>query len=358
MGVMDKILIVVVHDGVCNSVFAGQVLDPLCKKLDSGLFSRIHVVSFERQAVSEQVLYKIAHIHPQLSITIIRRLFFINTWSLWFQIKYLKRLCAQYEQYELLARGAISGFIALKALNKTRCKHLTIQARGLLAEEYRHEHQHSRGIAALFHRWRAYLYESVERIAYASKKTFPFYTIEAVSSALEEYLVHQFGTHPAHCTLAQGDIPQHIMPARIQEWRARIRHDLDIPDGATVYCFSGAAKLWQCPSLVINFFTDLYRTNKNSFLLVLTPDVEEFKAFMKTLPAQAYCVKSVSHDQIYCYLAAADVGLAFREPGIVSWVSRPVKAMEYEAVGLPIIHNNTVDWLIQRYGANRSHAVE
>jgi hypothetical protein len=48
---------------------------------------------------------------------------------------------------------------------------------------------------------------------------------------------------------------------------------------------------------------------------------------------------------IYHYLAAADIGIIFRKPHIINWISRPTKILEYQAVGLKIIHNNTVAML-------------
>jgi len=48
---------------------------------------------------------------------------------------------------------------------------------------------------------------------------------------------------------------------------------------------------------------------------------------------------------LYVYLAAADYGLLFRHKDIINWVSRPTKMLEYQAVGLKIIHNNTIEWL-------------
>jgi hypothetical protein len=56
-------------------------------------------------------------------------------------------------------------------------------------------------------------------------------------------------------------------------------------------------------------------------------------------------VRNVPHGMIYRYLAACDIGLIFREPHLINWTSRPTKVLEYQAAGLEIVHNNTIDFL-------------
>jgi len=84
---------------------------------------------------------------------------------------------------------------------------------------------------------------------------------------------------------------------------------------------------------------------------VLTPDVGQFKHIIQSrLQPCDYRILHVPNAAVYRYLSAADFGIVLRDAGVVSWIARPVKAMEYEAVGLSIVHNNTVSWLINRYG--------
>jgi len=93
-------------------------------------------------------------------------------------------------------------------------------------------------------------------------------------------------------------------------------------------------------------------------LLILTFDVDRFKNKLKEiLPINSYVVLNVAHEKIYEFLAAADYGIVFREKNIISWASRPVKAMEYQAVGLKIIHNNTVEWLVSLRPNNGQSAI-
>ena len=60
------------------------------------------------------------------------------------------------------------------------------------------------------------------------------------------------------------------------------------------------------------------------------------------LPPSSYIIKSVQHRMIYNYLAGCDFGLMFREKNIINWTARPTKLLEYQATGIPVIHNNTI----------------
>ncbi|MFH1832527.1 MAG: hypothetical protein ABH827_07080, partial [bacterium] len=65
------------------------------------------------------------------------------------------------------------------------------------------------------------------------------------------------------------------------------------------------------------------------------------------LPKTAYKIISVRQEQLYEYLSCANFGFLLREEDIINWVSRPTKMLEYQAVGLKIIHNNTIAWLTE-----------
>ena len=61
------------------------------------------------------------------------------------------------------------------------------------------------------------------------------------------------------------------------------------------------------------------------------------------IPTDRYAITSVSQQsELFEFLSAADFGMLFREKDIINWVSRPTKMLEYQAVGLKIVHNNTV----------------
>ena len=61
--------------------------------------------------------------------------------------------------------------------------------------------------------------------------------------------------------------------------------------------------------------------------------------------AGSYHITTISHADIYRYLAAADAGIVLRESHPINWVSRPTKILEYQAAGLAIVHNNTIGYI-------------
>lgn len=116
-----------------------------------------------------------------------------------------------------------------------------------------------------------------------------------------------------------------------------------------VYCYNGSGKTWQCPQESILFFKQELEKNKNVFLLILSQDKEIFNHFVShhQLPQHSYHIMHVPHHEVIHYLSACDTGILLRKPHLVNWVSRPTKALEYQAAGLTIVHNNTVAWLCE-----------
>jgi hypothetical protein len=144
--------------------------------------------------------------------------------------------------------------------------------------------------------------------------------------------------------LAHYDIPKKISGENIQAWRKQIRKELNIDNQTTVYCYNGSLKPWQCPLETISYFKEELKINNHCFLLVLSQDKSAFENLLKNenIESHHYAILSVPHREIYKYLAASDRGIIFREKNIINWVSRPTKILEYQAVGLPIVHNNTI----------------
>lgn len=343
-------LIFILSDGIDHSVFAGQVVAPLIKKLKNNEYTKVYIVSFEKKSVEVALIKEYEQLHPQLTIITFRRLPFFGKISLYPSIISLKRFLKSFDHYELMARGALSGYIAINACTNRKCKKITVQARGLLTQEYSFMHLHNRNLNYInkwFHKFRHHLFYKLETYVYQQKNII----IEAVSRTLRDYLITIFEANKNSFTIATHDIPEQYPQKIVAAWRDQMRGLLGISSDTYVYCYNGALKSWQCADQIISFFKQQTKKNRNSFLLVLTEDKNFFQATLAThaIDPHYFCVISVKHADIYRYLSAADAGIIFREPHIVSFVSRPVKAMEYEAVGLKIIHNGTVAWLNERY---------
>lgn len=335
-------LIFVLYDGVSNSVFAGQVVAPLIAQLEKNHHLHATIISFETVPPSKLILSSFPH-HPRLYIKIESRFRFWGMWTLRVASWHLKSLLGKFDRYSIIARGPLAGLICTYALTPG-CTQLTIQARGLAAEEY--AYAHPKGMMAALRTWQ---YKQVEKLAYGHIQDNRI-SIEAVSDALKTFLIDKYQTPEHRITVAHADIPVAIDATSLKTWRKEIRTELTIPDDALVYCYNGSAKSWQCPHETIGYFKKQLAIKPHAILLVLTPDALLFKQLLaqENISAATYRICTIAHTQMYRYLAAADIGLLFREPHILNWVSRPTKALEYQAVELQVVHNNTIAFLTNK----------
>jgi|GEM_PF-928377 hypothetical protein len=408
-------LLFVIYDGIHNSVFQSQVLQPILKRLEESQNLEITLVSFEKTKLSAHVVEKIIQPHARLRVEILKRAPFVIRPLLYYCTHQFEKRIKDTLYSTITARGPIAGWIAMKALKKTGLEKLTVQARGLCAQEYRFAYEHCTPtlLKRLLYNFFYNTYENIERDVYSTTK------IEAVSSALKQYLVEHFGANPIGAdpkkiTLATKDIPKKIDPQKIQAWKKEVRQELGISDNAFVYVYAGSARPWQCVEETLDWFAEqgtrsdpsirsttlkLRRTlrmsenynkinplvfkqnpspiiqnlsplvfkknlsplilsdfflkivskdqSKHPFLLILTQDKDVFKKLIKekNIPATSYLIKSVRPNDLYKYLAAANAGLMFRKKDIVNWVARPTKMLEYQSVGLKVVHNGNVGCL-------------
>ena len=341
-----KQLVSVVYDGIKNSVFKGQVLEPL--RLLSHEYI-ITLVSFELKPIDSDYLKALQANYPNITFIIRKRLRVFTQLSLYPAIYQLKKIIGNFESYTLRARGPLASIICAKAANPKQCQGLIIQVRGLLGAEYEYVNQipaHTSWFSML----RAQDLYALEQKIYNTKLLnnlgYPV-RIEAVSQALKDYLVETYTLAPESIYVPTDDIPEFIAKAQIKLWRKEIRKELGINPLVKVFCYNGSAKPWQCPDQVIAFFKEQLIVKPKSFLLIITQETAIFKLLLQEahIARENYALISVDHAQIYRYLSACDKGIIFRKPHIINWISRPTKVLEYQAVGLEVIHNNTVKWL-------------
>ncbi len=362
----NKHIMFIIYDGIENSVFQSQVLTPLLSLLNETSNLDVTLVSFEKKRPTNTQLSSTIPPHDHLHLVLCRRLPFLGKWSLRFAAYQLKKLLEFIPCNQIIARGPLAGHVALTALHKLSQKHperlrsnnpqkfpeLTVQARGLCAEEYRYAEQ-KKLTSWLGQHWYSHIYKSLKTIEFEvyrnkRKTDFPNHVIiEAVSPALKDYLTNSFRADPTKITIATRDLPKNITPNQVRQWRVEVRRELCIPENAIVYCYSGSFKAWQCAKETIEAFAYEYSRDKNSFMLVLTLNQKPFIAELERLkiPSMSYKVMSVYAADLYRYLSAGDYGMLLREKDIINWVSRPTKMLEYQAVGLKVVHNNTIAWL-------------
>lgn len=340
--------IFVLYDSITNSIFDGQIAQPLLERKKNNRTLQMVIISYEKN-LDDPALKKIVAHYPTINFIFLQKKFFITHLVLFSEIRTLHEKLKSYVSYSLVARGPIAGYLCMYAAQKTNCSELIIQARGLLAEEYRFAHRNESNILfKLLQKWRARRYEKIEKIVYGNHKKLSFpVTVESVSCALQEFLVTSYAADATSFTLAKNDVPALISPEIVLQWRAATRHKLQLSEQNYVYCYNGSLKPWQCPRETVHYFKKQLETNTKIFLLILTHDKEEFTHLLhqEALDAKYYHVLTVAHNEIYSYLAACDAGIIFREKNAINWVSRPTKVLEYQAVGLPIIHNNTIAML-------------
>lgn len=339
-------LIFVLYDSITNSVFDGQIAQPLLKRQKNNPEQKIIIISFEKKNVIDSCK-AIINRYPSLTFRVLSKNYFITRRSLAPATKQLGTILKTYESYSLIARGPMAGYVCLQAVQKTQCNHLTIQARGLLAEEYRYAKKSTTNFfLKMAQLWRAQQFAALELAVYKKQNHKLPIAIEVVSKALEDYLITTYHADSTSIILACLDIPAKLMQRDIQEWRSSIRNKLGIAQSTTIYCYNGSLKPWQCPRETLTYFKQEQLKNKDSFLLILTQDKAEFEQLIFQEKLEKYCkIITLHHKDIYNYLAACDIGLVFREQSIVNWVSRPTKILEYQAVGLSIAHNNTIAML-------------
>ncbi len=376
-------IIFVVYDGIENSVFQSQVLIPLQKRLRECSQITVTLISFEQKKYSHVELIKIIPEQDRLRVVLFKRLPFIMPGSLLLAAREFSSICCSEpvsgaRPYLIIVRGPIAGLIVQRVVKRFTYCHseldsgssqkpeLIIQSRGLCAEEYRYAHEQAYWFVRPWHWLRYQQFKCLEKKVYGRNTCHPelacppkpwrrldsgsrlSFTIEAVSPALKKYLVSMFNANPEQISIASYDIPTPISPEQVSRWRQQARQELGIPEDAYVYCYSGSHKPWQCASESIAYVAQRYYEDNKSFLLVLSQDSEKFLIELKAskISETWYRVLPVPPSKLFYYLAAADAGLLFRKADVVNWVSRPTKMLEYQAVGLKVIHNGTIGLLL------------
>lgn len=334
--------LIVIYDSILNSVFQGQVLEPILKKLNAGDITSARIFSFESKIIPTKEILKLIP-DSRIQVTLLKKTIFLGSISLLYASHKLAQAIRNQHFDLVLCRGPLAGYIAIQS-GTLYASTITIQARGLCEQEYRYEHETCSILLKPIHNFRANKYRAIEQQVYGALAQKNTVHITAVSSALKDYLVHEFKAPKKKIQIEQADVPKSIEKQKKEALRAEKRKNLQIKSTDFVYVYNGSAKSWQCPEQTVSYFAQQYKKDSNSFLLLLSQDSAIFESICAkhALPKSRYMIKSVSHKDIYSYLAAADAGIIFRKAHVINWVSRPTKILEYQAVGLEIIHNNTV----------------
>lgn len=345
----NKDIFFVIYDGIANSVFHSQVLSTILKILDMDKDSSVTLISFEKDKISQRSINNIVAGNSRIKMIIKKRLPFIGKFSLRGNSSYLQKMISKVGPSKIFARGPFAAWIVMSA-TKSFCKdssmEIILQARGLAAEEFLYviEKSKEKSIKSRIKNFLYNKYKLIEKMVYSSSNK--NLRIESVSFALKEYIVKEFKADSSKIFISDIDRLSFVEKEKISYWRSMIRKKLNISDEKYVYCYSGSARPWQHVDYMIDFALLESKDEKNFFLFI-SQDKDIFleKLSIAGVPRDRYVVLSVAPDQIYMYLSCADAGLLFREACSVNWVSRPTKMLEYQSVGLKVIHNNTIECL-------------
>lgn len=336
----------VLYDSIQNSVFESQVLAPLIKKQRYQPDTTFIIVSFEKTVINYT---------PPAPIQLIQypKFPFVGMLSIWHAHYHLKKLLnsLQPQHINITARGPFAGLICLH-LNDYVNK-IIIQARGLAEQEYLYTFRSTlnartfsiiNNIRKICITFRAWQLRTVERACYGFTKNInnepKNIMFEAVTENLKQHLHTTYGTDLTAITIATDDIPEPISHYLKQQYTTEIRKQLGIPSNALVYCYSGSAKVWQCPEQIINFFESIYAQDPSTYFLILTNDLPIFEHLIKSKNfSDRSTILNAPSESLIKFLAAANYGIILREQHIINHVARPTKILEYQAAQLEVIKN-------------------
>lgn len=138
------------------------------------------------------------------------------------------------------------------------------------------------------------------------------------------------------------------------EQRARTRADCGIPEQAPWLVFAGSIGPQYRPDALLAFYRLVLARAPDTRLTVLTGQEAEVRALLSSqgLASANVNVMRAAPDDVPKYLAAADLGLAFRVASFSQRAVSPIKVAEYLLCGLPVLANSGVGDLDQQVPAS------
>ena len=115
----------------------------------------------------------------------------------------------------------------------------------------------------------------------------------------------------------------------VKDMRFEMRTELSIPEQSVVYVYSGQNEKWQMCEETIDYYKKIETMNPNSFLLVLTHEVNYFEELVNRYKVANFKVLSVDFQNMPKYLDVCDFGFCLRRNHIINRVASPTKVLEY-----------------------------
>ncbi len=365
------------YDSITNSAFYSQVFTPIIQECNTNPSQSFFLISFEKDLLKSQKMIKRFKELPQnLTVILKERLPFWGNWTLNFSAKILANFMETTPIEKIVCRGVFAARIAELALeinyeqallqNKiwlktTPAKLTTDQVEVLIPglasaevllgndKENLFWKQLIKLKSMLFSMLTWSLESHVFSKDFCSKIPNLKTSFVMSSQALKEYICEEMSLPKDKATvLRDPNFDLEISINEKLETRQEIRSELNIDFFAPVYVYSGSLKSWQGFELTLAKFSEILTREKNAVLLVLTNDLIAAKNILEqSLPSESYRLRSLPPEKVLTHLLACDFGMLFREPNLVNWTARPIKALEYKQAGLLVMHNHTVEWVIK-----------
>jgi hypothetical protein len=122
--------------------------------------------------------------------------------------------------------------------------------------------------------------------------------------------------------------------------RTTIKKRLSIHDDAPLVVYAGSLGPQYLPEAMLSLFGFIRKSRPDSHFLVLTGSPEFMRDLVSTYDstlASGMTIKRVDANEVPGWLAAADLGLAFREPTFSMQGVAPIKLGEYLLCGVPVV---------------------
>ena len=365
-----------IFDGVENTVFYSQIYQQIKQKVErKELFNPV-IISFEKDPLQATYFYNANFADLKTTnVFIWQRMPLLGKWTLHLAAHRLKNFLAKNPTQKVICRGEAAAYILLKSIEffiadqevkkkidldetsiKNLCNEIEILIPGLASFEVLLKKK-EQGIALLKSKIKMWflfnLCTAIEQVVFSVNNFWRLssklkVTYVFASKALKDYAIQHFELLPYICTVSEVVIDpidwDKKMEARVI---VRTKHGIDLD--ANIYCYSGGMQPWQSFDLCIEAFLEFAKKDEKAFFLVLThhaPEAQELITQFK-VPAHQYLILKLKPELLHTYHLACDFGMIFREANIVNWTSRPIKVIEYKQAGLLVLHNFTIEWVIQ-----------
>ena len=161
-----------------------------------------------------------------------------------------------------------------------------------------------------------------------------------VSKAMEVYYWEKYGLDINRISVIPSAINKTIdLQQSERQW---YREALGV-EGKIVFSYVGSDAPYQLVPQMCELFAEIQRNWPDAFFLVLSHRKKSFEDQLEKLGIDSnYLIKSVSHDEVFDYLQASDIGFLLRDHSFVNKVSSPTKFAEYCVCGVPVISTKTI----------------